>query len=728
MKAVSILIVLGVSAAFGATRHSFQGSDPASWTTSVESQPAAAGSGFTTYIGDGLDYQVARIVTDGAGNTYITGNRLIGAESGPFFRREITDVFVTKLDPTGNLVFTATIGGKGADRAGGIALDSAGNIYLAGSTSSPNFPLRNPLQSQSSLGQAGFLVKLSPDGSRLIYSSYFGGTLGATTVNALAVDAAGNMYVAGNTYASDFPHTAGLPSGKPGLNTVPQYGDAFITKISADGSKIVYSAILTGGAVSCGSGSSCFLSGRITSGVDIGLDAAGNAYVAGNTNTTDLPTTPSAFLKQGIGAFVAKVNVAGTALDYLTYLGATNYVISPVGIAANTATALAIDAAGNAYVTGITTDPNFPATPGSFQPVFSGPGKPEQFPPPPADAFVAKLTADGTKILWATFLGGSADDSTQSIALDSSANVWLSGTTSSPEFPNKGGWSGGRDFVVELSATGSALSYSSRFPDGSASQAITVDAGGSVHFAGASGIVSTLVANQTLPARVFGVANAAVGPVSGRIAPGELIAIYGPQIGPSTPVTYTVDASGFLPKSLAGIQVSFDGMLAPLLYVSANQINAIVPFGLSGKNASHVRVSSSSGTLSDFPVIVLATAPAIFRNSGAAAALNQDGTVNSSVNPAKLGSVMSIFATGTGAIPASDGQIAEVAQDYHCCQVTVDGQSADVLYAGAAPGIVAGVTQINFRVPAALFFLTANSATITAGGSTSSAATIYLTK
>ena len=728
MKQLCMLIVLGASAAFGAAHYSFQGSDPARWTTSVDSQPGATGSGFTTYIGDGLDYQVARIVTDASGSTYISGNRLISATSGPFFRQEITDVFVTKLDPSGNLVFTATIGGKGADRAGGIALDSAGNICIAGSTSSPNFPLRNPLQSLPSLGQSGFLVKLSPDGSRLLYSSYFGGTLGATAVNALAVDAAGNMYVTGNTFAADFPHTAGLPSGKPVLNTVPQYGDAFLTKISADGSKIVYSAILTGGAVSCGSGSSCFLSGRITSGVDIGLDAVGNAYIAGNTNTTDLPTTPGAFLKQGIGAFVAKVNVAGTALVYLTYLGAANYVIPPVGIAANTATALAIDAAGNAYVTGTTTDPNFPATPGSLQPLFSGPSKPEPFPPPPADAFVAKLSSDGTKILWATFLGGSDDDSTQSIALDSSANVWLSGTTASPEFPNKAGWSGGRDFVVELSATGSALSYSSRFPDGSASEAIAVDAGGSVHFAGASGIVSTLAANQTLPARVFGVATAAAGTVSGRIAPGELIAIYGPHIGPSAPVTFTVDASGFVPKSLAGIQVSFDGMLAPLLYVSDNQINAIVPFGLLGRNASHIRVSSSSGTLSDFPVIVLATAPAIFQKSGASAALNEDGSINSASNPAALGSVVSIFATGTGAIPAADGQTAGSAQDYHCCQVSVNGQSADVLYAGAAPGIVAGVTQINFRVPAALLFPTASSITITAGGSTSSGAGIYLTK
>jgi beta-propeller repeat-containing protein len=520
MKFVVVFALLGAPAVCGATRYSFHGSDRAGGTSSVEAEPAAAGSGFTTYIGDGLDYQVARVVSDAAGNTYITGNRLISSISQPFFRREITDVFVTKLDAAGNLVFTATIGGKGADRAGGLALDTAGNIYLAGSTSSQNFPLRNPLQSQPSLGQAGFLVKLSSDGSRLIYSSYFGGTLGATTVNALAVDSAGNMYVTGNTYASDFPHTAGLPAGRPGLNTVPQFGDAFITKISADGSQVVYSAILTGGSVACGSGSSCFLSGRITSGVDIGLDATGNAYIAGNTNTTDLPTTMGALRTQGIGAFVAKVNAAGTAVAYLTYLGSENYVISPVGIAGNTATALAVDAAGSVYVTGATADPNFPATAGSFQPVFSGPANPDLFPPPPTDAFVAKLSPDGAKIVWATFLGGSADDAARSVALDPSGNVWLGGTTASPEFPNKAGWSAGRDFLIELNATGSALLYSSRFPDGSASQAAAVDSVGSVHFAGTSGIVSTLAANQTLSARVFGVANAAGGSASGRIAPG----------------------------------------------------------------------------------------------------------------------------------------------------------------------------------------------------------------
>src|SRR5579871_3506709 len=266
---------------------------------------------YTVYIGDSNEYRVAAITTDTAGNTYVTGSRLISVTGLSTGASSLSDVFVKKLDPSGTILFTATISGKASDQAAAIALDASGNIYVGGSTSSKNFPIRNALQTDPSPNNTGFIVKLSPDGGTVLYSTYFGGAISLSSVNALATDSKGDLYVTGSTYSPDFPHTDGLPNGRVGFNTVPMASGAFFAKIAAAGNKILYSGVIAGGAVSCGGGSSCFLSTRITSGVGITVDPAGNAYIAGNSNTTDLPATQGALLAQGDGAFVAKVNAAG---------------------------------------------------------------------------------------------------------------------------------------------------------------------------------------------------------------------------------------------------------------------------------------------------------------------------------------------------------------------------------------------------------------------------------
>ncbi len=172
----------------------------------------AYGADFTTYIGDQNQYQVAAVAADSAGNSYVTGSRVI--ESAPALSSD--DVFVTELDPNGNIVFTTTFGGKGSDIGNSIAVDQAGNIWVGGSTSSENFPLRDALQTAQGSGNpggTGFLVKLASDGT-VIYSSYFGGLLGSSSVNGVATDQSGNVYVTGATDSTDFPTTAGLPAGK----------------------------------------------------------------------------------------------------------------------------------------------------------------------------------------------------------------------------------------------------------------------------------------------------------------------------------------------------------------------------------------------------------------------------------------------------------------------------------------------------------------------------------
>ena len=628
---------------------------------------------FSTFIGDGASsYQVVRIRTDAARNTYLAGNRSSGS---------LSELFVTKLDASGNITLFTTFSGKGVDRVADLAIDAAGNMYLAGGTSSTLFPLRGPLQS---VPGPGFLVKLSADGTEILYSTYF-----PAAIAALALDSAGNMYVTGTTNSSTFPVTAGMPAGPPDARF---YG-AFLTKIAAAGDHVVYSGVLVGSGKNCGYGSSCFLSTRSTAGVAIAVDAAGNAYVAGDTDTYDLPTTAGAMAPQGTGAFVAKVNASGNGLAYLTYIGSTYYPLAPNTNPANTATGIAVDAAGSAYVVGRTFDPNFPATAGAIQATYSGPAYPSgteaDFALPPADTFAMKLKADGSGAVWATYLGGPGAENANSIAVDSAGVVWLTGTTTSGAFLS----GSGGDFIAGLSASGTTLAYGARFPAGSVSQAVAIDSAGVVHAAGPAGLVSAIAPGQTSTARIFGVANSAFAPMVGGEVTEGLISIYGSHLGPAVGVSAPAGAK--LPTTLAGVTAG--GL--PLLYVSDTQINAV--WG-SYSGVTDLRVENNSATSLDFPVISGGgAAPQIFRSaSGAAAAVNQDGSINAPDHPAPPGSVVALWVTGI-LLPGStyDGTIATAAKDYGCCEVWA-GQPLNVWYAGNAPGTPLGVVQINFQIPA----------------------------
>ncbi len=622
---------------------------------------------FTTYLGDTNPYPIVRVITDPAGNTYVAGSRTFNLSGDPLRPLTGNGVYVNKVDPAGVVLFSTYVGGKGNDTDNGMALDGAGNIYVAGSTNSPDFPLRNPYQSAPG---PGFIAKFSPDGRELLYSTYF-----PAAINAIAVDAAGNMYVTGITNSSAFPVTAGLPHG--GVSTgVPYVFGAFVTKLAAAGDRIVWSTILAGGDKNCGCCSSCFTSIRSALGVGIAVDPSGNAYVAGNTDTLNLPSTPGAMQATGPGAFVAKINSSGDSLGYLTYIGPGNLVISPNSYPANTAKAITVDAAGNAYVVGSTFDPQFPATPGAYQAVYNGPSQVDVSSLP--DAFAIKLNPTGTAAVWATYIGGSAADAATAATLDASGNLWISGTTASTDFPNAQGWSNGGEFVVELGAAGSALPYAGRYPNGTAAGAIALDSTGLIHIGGGGGILSAIAASAHPMTRVMGIANAAFGPVGGKIAAGEVISLYGPHIGPNT-------------------QVFVNGVAAPILYSSDSQINAVTPFGIDGMSTVPVRIGSGP----EFIPVVLRSDPQVFQFAGGqAAAINQDGTINGPDNPADRGSILAIWATGAGVtipIPA-DGSIPSTAQNTNCCQVYSGLTRLEVVYAGAAPGIIAGVVQINFRL------------------------------
>jgi len=283
------------------------------------------------------------------------------------------------IDPV--LEYSTFLGGSGnpnwaliGGNAYAVAVDAAGNAYVAGVTVSTDFPttpgaFQTTNQAAAINGSNAFITKLNPSGTTLVYSTYLGGS-GGDQANGIAVDAAGDAYVTGWTYSTDFPVTAGAfqTSNKNAANG----GNAFITKLNPTGTALVYSTFLGGSLATAANA--------------IALDAAGDAYVAGQTGSTDFPVTAGAFQSQNkaaankaSNAFVTELNPAGSALVYSTYLGGSGAPIVNGNIGScrsaqfvptgeeDGATAIAIDAAGNAYVTGTAVSADFPVTAGAYQ-------------------------------------------------------------------------------------------------------------------------------------------------------------------------------------------------------------------------------------------------------------------------------------------------------------------------------------------------------------------------
>ena len=329
------------------------------------------------------------------------------------------------IDPV--LSYSTYLGGSDIDSAKALAVDSHGSAYLVGQTDSRNFPTAHALQpalgggAVPALPNDAFITKLTADGSALAYSTFIGGALGNERANAIAVDSFGIAYVVGTTNSADFPVTLGAFDtlcGDDGIcdatviiDDIPltPQSDAFVLKLNSSGSALVYSTYLGAFGNDEGAG--------------IAVDNGGSAFVTGNTAATNFPITPGAFqavAPANINAFVSKVDPFGVALVYSTYLG---------GSSVERGTAIAADSAGNAYVTGLTVSADFPTTASALQLALAGGG----------DAFLTKINGTGTALAYSTFLGGSDGDQANGIALDAAANVYLTGQTSSTNFPVSAG-------------------------------------------------------------------------------------------------------------------------------------------------------------------------------------------------------------------------------------------------------------------------------------------------
>ena len=366
------------------------------------------------------------------------------------------------IDPV--LSFSSYLGGSSKDGGYGVALDSSGNVYVAGSTASVNFPLKNPLQGSLKGSSDVFVAKLAAQGHALVYATYLGGA-GQDLALDVAVDSSGNAYVTGETESSDFPVASAAQSAFGGRGGLFNYGDAFAAKISSSGSSLVYSTFIGGS--------------RGEQGLGIAVDGSGAAYVTGETNSENLPTTAGAFQRNFNGgtfdAFVAKVAPSGASFGYLTYLGHGSY---------DGAEDIAVDSGGNAFVVG-STQYSFPVTPGAFQ-TDDGGGI--------GDVFITKINPAGSDLVYSTFLGGYSNDTGSGIAIDPFGCAYVTGYTGSGDFPLKNPFQTEyRDFldafVTKLNASGSALVYSTflggKDPAGQdIGRDVTVDANGNAYVTG----------------------------------------------------------------------------------------------------------------------------------------------------------------------------------------------------------------------------------------------------
>jgi hypothetical protein len=433
---------------------------------------------YSTYLGGSGGELGSGIAVDAAGNAYVTGdtgstNFPTAHPMQPTYGGGDYDAYVAKLNAAGSaLVYSTYLGGSGGDGGADIAVDAGGNAYVTGLTDSTDFPTAHPLRSTYGGGDDdAFVAKLNAAGSALVYSTYLGGSGFEDGASSIAVDAAGNAYVTGDTGSTDFPTAHPMQ---------PTYGggdyDAYVAKLNAAGSALIYSTYLGGGATDVGNG--------------IAVDAAGNAYVTGYTYSTDFPTAhplQSAYGGGDADAFVVKLNAAGSALVYSTYLG---------GSSGELGSGIAVDAAGNAYVTGYTTSRNFP-TAHPLQPANGG----------DHDAYVAKLNAAGSALVYSTYLGGSGGDGGADIAVDAAGNAYITGSTDSTDFPTShpvqpasGG--DGDAFVAKVNAAGSALVYSTYLggSGGDVGADIAVDAAGNAYVTGWTTSTDFPTANALRPA------------------------------------------------------------------------------------------------------------------------------------------------------------------------------------------------------------------------------------
>jgi Bacterial Ig-like domain (group 3)/MBG domain (YGX type)/Beta-propeller repeat len=657
--------VLGIDQLPGKSNY-FLGNDPAEWHANVPTyakvryEQIYPGVDLLYYgnqreleydfvISPGADPAQIRLAIEGAEKIWIDadGNAVLHCPSGDIrllrprlyqeilgVKKEIKGGFILKghelrfviaqydhheplvIDPV--LVYSTYLGGSGVDLARGIVVDSAGSAYVAGYTGSTNFPLSATSEQGTFAGGTYdvFVAKLTPGGDALVYSTFIGGN-NDDVANGLAVDASGNVYVTGTTSSTNFPTSAGAFQ-----TTFAFGGDAFVTKLNATGNALVYSTYLGGSGVDTAT--------------SIAVDSFGSAYVTGQTQSVNFPTTPGVFQTSnhgGTDAFVTKLNPAGTALVYSTYLGGTG---------SDSGFGIAIDASGNAYIAGETASTDLPGVASTSVQSTNGGGN---------DAFVAELNTAGSALIYCTYLGGSGTDLALGIALDSTGNAYVTGYTSSTNFPVSAGAfqttnGGGFDaFAAKLDPGGTALVYST-YLGGSGTDtaaAIAVDSSGNAYVAG--GTASTnfpgVGASSLQPAYGGGSSDAFVA----ELNPAGSALVYSTYLGGSgqdVAASIALDSANNI--YLGGYTASTNFPLGATPVQST--------YGGGSFDAFVAKLSSTSPGAATTTILAASANPSVFGQS-----LTLTATVTSSASGTPTGTVTFLDGTTTiGSATLSNGQ------------------------------------------------------------------------
>lgn len=658
------------------------------------------------------------------------------------------DGFVTKVAADGaSIVYSSLLGGFAYDAVNALAVDSAGAVLVAGETRSDNFPVTEMAYQRERRGSSdAFAAKLSLDGTRLAYATYFGGD-GPESARGIAIDRVGNAYFAGVTGSVNMPVSFNGAQRAPLL--LP---DAFAAKFDASGSSLLYGTYIGGDAEEQANA--------------VAIDATGAAYVAGQTSSANFPLVNDGPLgaegpRGGFDGFVTRVSSGGNFLQFSTHFG---------GSGTDAIHAIATDARGRIWVAGTTDSTSLPVTTGAL--TTAAPGA--------TDGFAALLSEIAVTVSPGTVSLGARETQQFAVAVSNTSNTGVRWSI----FPDTGTitqaglYTAPASFTGTPSVTVSAISLADGSKIGQATvtlvnrvtvvvepATVTLTAGRTQQFTAtvsgtanaavtwtltpAIGTISanglytapasflneaavtvratsvaetsrsaTAVVNLMLPPplpspaiTLDGITNAAsfrsVVP-DGGIAPGQLITIFGTNLGPAAPVTLQLDARGFVTTRLGGTRVLFDGTAGPMIVTSAGQVSAVVPYTVEGLASVAVSVEYEGRVSAQLPVPVALAAPAIFTQnasgSGAGAVIRQNGELITPASPAAPGEVLTLFATGEGATtPAGvDGKpaAAPLPLPKLPVKVVVDGVDVEPLYAGGAPGLVAGVLQVNFVMPA----------------------------
>jgi len=626
------------------------------------------------------------VETDAAGNIYVGGFR------GNFLK---ADPFVAKLSPSGKTLYSRTFAGNGFGIAWAIALDSSGAAYVFGNTNSTDFPVTpGALQTTMQGTFQGFVAKLDPNGE-IVYSTFVGGatdvTPGLTSapgLDSILVDAAGDAIITGQAGTN-----SNIPPFPPPPAPVVSSSEFFVLKLDPAGAKILGGISGMGGMIA--------------------MDSQGNIYVTGlqySDEPTPISVTPGAFQSEptnvcsAIGAFftcgyqyVAKLNPGLNQILYATYVSG-EYGAMPA--------AISVDAQGDVFVAGTTNSPDYPTTPNAYEPQYIASAALNEncffvfncVNLPPASGYLTKVNTTGTGLIYSSYFSGTETDSINFAAFTPNA-IYIGGSAGSADLPGFAAHPQQclpQTYETRLSADATEIG-ASRITPGNV-LAYDAFAGTLIASSGSDVVAVDPNAPETPIACILDAAD--LKPVT-SIAPGELLSLFREFASGSA----ATPPPGETPTSLDGVTIDVNGIPSPLLYVGEEQVNFQAPFGIAGEAKANIRFASALSNLSDSRTVpIVKSNPTAFltetlspslsactMQSSASVtgllplALNQDGSVNTCLNPASLGSIVTLFLNGLGVTSQP--------------VVTVTAPLT-VASVSALPDAISGVWQVHIQIPA----------------------------